>query len=215
MALPLFNTDTPVINTVMNPIIEKVNENETEIGDLSTLATTEKTNLVGAINEVDSAIRQNASDLNTHKAHSVLDAVGVHGLKIEKGTFTPFLVGSITAGTNTYAKQKGFYYRIGNIVTCDIFIVLAAKDSAMGGSVSIGGLPFVSNSTADKISVASIGNFSFVDIPSGNTQFSAQISNGATKLDLQFLGNNIASSLVQSTHFKNNSVVICSISYEV
>lgn len=32
MALPLFNTDTPVINTVMNPIIEKVNENESAIG---------------------------------------------------------------------------------------------------------------------------------------------------------------------------------------
>lgn len=58
MALPLFNTDTPVINTVMNPIIEKVNENEMKIGDLSTLTTTEKTNLVGATNELNSAIGQ-------------------------------------------------------------------------------------------------------------------------------------------------------------
>lgn len=35
MAIRLFDVNTPVINTVMNPIIEKVNENESAIGQLS------------------------------------------------------------------------------------------------------------------------------------------------------------------------------------
>lgn len=161
-----------------------------------------------AIDEID-------ADLDAHKAESVMQVGGAHGLKVESGTFTPSLVGSTVAGANTYSKQKGFYYKIGNIVYCDIFIALTAKDGSMAGDIAIGNLPFTSKNTADKVSVGATGNISYIDMQSGYTQFSIQLPPNSTKLDLQTTGSGIVSRVVTAGQIKNNSIIICSISYEI
>lgn len=59
----------------------------------------------------------------------------------EEGTWTPTIVGSTGAGTQTYAWQYGKYTRIGNQVTVN-GSVRVASTSGMTGNVRIEGLPF-------------------------------------------------------------------------
>lgn len=57
------------------------------------------------------------------------------------GTWTPTLKGSTTAGTATYARQMGKYYKIGKLV----YIVADIQVSALTGGAGyyqVGGLPF-------------------------------------------------------------------------
>lgn len=59
----------------------------------------------------------------------------------DEGTWTPTILGSTGAGTQTYAWQYGKYTRIGNQVTVN-GSVRVASTSGMTGNVRIGGLPF-------------------------------------------------------------------------
>ena len=80
-----YNIIVEEYNTIIsefNEINEKINTNTTNIGTLSSLTTTEKTNLVGAINEVD-------SDLSNY-------------LPLSGGNIT----GDITLTNSTYLKGK-------------------------------------------------------------------------------------------------------------
>ena len=63
----------------------------------------------------------------------------------EEGTWTPTIVGSVVAGTQTYIWRKGSYTRIGNRVIID-FELLVTKDATTSGDISITGLPFTANS---------------------------------------------------------------------
>jgi hypothetical protein len=76
-------------------------------------------------------------------ADIVTDADGVHGLRIESGTWTPTLAGNTTPGSNTYSVQSGTYYKVGKMVVLQFAITLSAKDAAMVGALKINGLPFV------------------------------------------------------------------------
>jgi hypothetical protein len=69
----------------------------------------------------------------------------------EEGTFTPTATGSTTAGTTTYVAQKGFYTKIGRLVTVNINLYWTALTGT--GNLQIGGLPFTSATTADNYSV--------------------------------------------------------------
>lgn len=89
--------------------------------------------------DVESALSDNVQNLNTHKADLATDSDGVHGIKIESGTFTPTVI-----GTNTYSVQTGKYKKINNIVYFSLKITLTAKDAyTPAGDLFIGGLPFV------------------------------------------------------------------------
>jgi hypothetical protein len=65
----------------------------------------------------------------------------------EEGTFTPTVIGSVTAGTATYAIQIGRYTRIGNRVFINLTLSYSAGTGT--GFLRIAGLPFASNSTAN------------------------------------------------------------------
>lgn len=102
--------------------------------------------------KLDTRVIANRRDIETlyeslfsHEEKSVIDAGGVHGLEIESGTFTPVLYGSNKAGSHTYERQLGYYYRIGKLVHIDITIQINAGDldTNMSGNLRIGGLPFV------------------------------------------------------------------------
>lgn len=136
------------------------------------LLTTDKTP-IGAINELKgiadsntSQLNENTQDITTHKNALVTESGGIHGLKIESGVWTPILIGETTSGTNTYTKQIGSYYKIGNLVHCEFWIETSDVDSNMSGTLIIAGLPFSVKNTY--IPGASIGNLgigkSFSDI---------------------------------------------------
>ena len=63
------------------------------------------------------------------------------------GTWTPVLRGSTTAGTATYARQLGKYYKIGKLV----YIVAEIQVSTLTGGAGyyiVGGLPFAPSGAA-------------------------------------------------------------------
>jgi len=80
--------------------------------------------------------------LASHLEENMTDSDGVHGLKIEEGSWTPVIEGSTVAGTNTYSLQVGEYYKVGKKVRITFSIVVTAKDPSMSGGIRIGGIPF-------------------------------------------------------------------------
>jgi hypothetical protein len=61
----------------------------------------------------------------------------------EEGTFTPTVIGTLTAGTASYSTQQGRYTKIGNRVLISIFINYTGGTGT--GSIRIAGLPFAAN----------------------------------------------------------------------
>lgn len=77
----------------------------------------------------------------------------------EEGTFTPVLVGTSTAGTNSYSLQAGNYTKIGQTVVADFIITLDGTGGALDstGSLTITGWPFSSAATRSSASVYCTG----------------------------------------------------------
>ena len=73
----------------------------------------------------------------------------------EEGTFTPTVAGSTLAGTGTYAAQGGFYTKIGNRVSFNLYINWTNLVGATGVIV-IGGLPFAAAGTTNNYSAVSV-----------------------------------------------------------
>ena len=128
-----------------------------EVGNLTTLATTEKSNLVGAINEVD-------GDLGAHKAESVSQVGGVHGFKTEKGIWTPTINVSTIQSTVTYTIQEGNYYKNGKLIRCNFFIRCTITGGT--GFLRIAGFPVASNNYRDS---GTIGVNTLQSAPQGYT----------------------------------------------
>jgi hypothetical protein len=84
----------------------------------------------------------------------------------EEGTFTPVIVGSTSAGVGTYTFQKGTYTKIGNVVTFQIYIGWSAHTGT--GDLTIGTLPFVSNSTTNQLNAVSIGLLNNITLPASS-----------------------------------------------
>ena len=64
----------------------------------------------------------------------------------EEGTFSPTVIGYTTAGTATYARQQGYYTKIGRQVFFNLDIVYSAGTGA--GDLGIAGLPFATGSAS-------------------------------------------------------------------
>ena len=76
----------------------------------------------------------------------------------EEGTFTPTVIGSTTAGTATYAHQKGVYTKVGNLVHVQIYLNWSSGTGA--GNLQFGGLPFTQLSSSGYYASASIAEAS-------------------------------------------------------
>lgn len=63
----------------------------------------------------------------------------------EKGTFTPTVIGTTTAGTATYAYAVGNYVKVGDAVNFQIIISWSAGSGT--GNLNLGGLPFTAGSS--------------------------------------------------------------------
>lgn len=71
------------------------------------------------------------------------DNMNVMANYVDKGTFTPTLIGGSTAGSTTYSNQNGYYTRIGNLVFVTADIAISAATGT--GAVTLGNLPFTIN----------------------------------------------------------------------
>lgn len=101
------------------------------------------------IANIKQTVTDNKTEVTEHLGHLVTDINGVHGLKIEKGIWTPEFGGSDKLGTVTYTSRTGEYYKIGNLV----YILADIKfTSLVGGSgyYTIKGLPFLPTISSEK-----------------------------------------------------------------
>ena len=132
---------TITMQKLATALVNTINGNTSNIGDLTALTTTEKTNLVGAVNELVSQSAQKATqiDLSNHLGDLITDSNGVHGLKIESGVWTPVMVGGTTAGTFT-GTAIGAYKLIGKQVTC--YFRISGTIVGASGELNLRGLPF-------------------------------------------------------------------------
>lgn len=100
------------------------------------------------------------SQTNSHINLGTGSVNGAHGFKTEEATFTPYLYGATTIGTNTYAVQSGYLVRAGALVTVYGRIKLSAKDAVMAGTIRIGGLPFLSKNHNQGFIPVTLSNYS-------------------------------------------------------
>ncbi|NLY46807.1 MAG: hypothetical protein GX053_12600 [Tissierella sp.] len=117
------------------------------VGDLESLDTTEKSNIVLALNEI-------YQDLASHKAENV-NTKEVHGMRMEIGTWTPELQSSGGGESAVYGARYGHYIRIGKFVLINMRMDIS---SFTGGSgvFRIAGLPFASVHTLDRYNIISM-----------------------------------------------------------
>jgi hypothetical protein len=78
----------------------------------------------------------------------------------EEGDWTPTFAGATTAGTATYNVQEGKYIKVGNMVTCWVYIVASSGLSGSAGTLQVNGLPFTAASSPSWFGHSSIGYFS-------------------------------------------------------
>lgn len=107
----------------------------------------------------------------------------------EEGTFTPVINGNTTVGTGTYATngQVGRYTRVGNRVFISGTVAWTAHTGT--GTMVLGGLPFVSNGTAnnrpaltliaDGLTYTGTSVVCLLSVGSGTASFYNQSSNAA------------------------------------
>jgi len=160
-------------------------------------------------------ITANTTNITGHIAKNITDIGGVHGLEISTGIFTPKLFGAENVGNNTYAVQTGFYYKIGNLVKCDIYLKLSTKDASMSGNARISGLPFVSKATTNKLVAGVISYVGNINLNTGYTAFGIYLANNANFIGLFTNGDNVSVLATNSTDISANSELILSITYEI
>lgn len=150
-------------------------------------------------------------EADEHLVDIVTDSNGVHGLKIETGSWTPTLKGSATAGTNTYGTSVGRYYKIGQKVHARGRITLTAKDAAMAGNISIAGLPFASENITNIYAALNMGYYSNL---TGMTGYgiSGILSPNTTEISLFENGQNAIANIV-AARIQNNTDLIFAIEY--
>ena len=108
------NTLDARVDTIITTPIEG-EEAAQEIVDARVSAIKSKT-----FTTLDARLEETEQDVATHKADSVTDVDGAHGLKIEEGTFTPSIIGSTVEGEITYVFRYGRYRKLNNRVAIQI-----------------------------------------------------------------------------------------------
>ena len=99
------------------------------------------------------------NQFNAHKAESVQQGGGVHGLIVEKGTWTPTLNSDQNVELDI---QTGSYVRVGDIVHCFMDIQIGNMGSWSGTQIAfIRGLPFVAKNAAPN----SVAEYSKINLP--------------------------------------------------
>jgi hypothetical protein len=128
----------------------------------------------------------------------------------EEGTFTPVITfGGASVGI-TYSAQSGVYTKVGNVVTCQIRIVLSNKGSS-SGQAKIANLPFTVTSGEAGLSAPAfrISSMTFADVYGGYTDPST------TEIYLEEVTNAGTQSGLTNSDFTNSTNIIATVSYRV
>lgn len=145
------------VNIAVQPILDKLTQLTGTVIDENTRKTNEVDRIqlyedllieLNRIEQITEQVPQNVLDaidllnqkLAAHKAESATQAGGVHGIRYEEGSFTPYIEGSSDA---VYSVQDGRYKRINNVAIVNVELALTSKGTH-AGAIFIDGLPFIS-----------------------------------------------------------------------
>lgn len=167
-------------------VAKDINKLKLDVGNIAELPTIDKSNIVNSIKEVKTSLNDVAQNLTKHKNALVTDIGGVHGLRVESGTFTPILAGRTIAGINTYSYQQGAYYRIGNIVHFALLLATSAIDAGVSGGIEIRGLPFVLKDSSQVAFTICPNGFT---LPEGYSWIGAYSTASSSAINLTLHGN--------------------------
>ena len=127
----------------------------------------------------------------------------------EEGQFTPTIGGWTTPGTPTYhgsTGRRGYYQKVGNMVTCWMYLAWEGLSSP-AGVLFIGGLPFgVKNTTSFS---APNGNIAMVSGTTMSSQITMpDLTSGGDVTLHQYGGMGASALMYQSRHEENYNAVI-------
>lgn len=111
----------------------------------------------------------------------------------EEGTWTPTVVGTVTAGTGTYTTNSGRYVKIGQLVTVQFIVIQTAHNGS--GNMEITGLPF----TASYRTAALAG---YVDGLTVTGQVCLYVGNSSNKISIYAINNGATSVLAIDSAFQ-------------
>lgn len=112
------------------------------------------------------------------------------------GDWTPTIIGSSTAGTQTYTAQIGRYVDFGQVVWVSGRVVLSAVGGTIAGNALIGGLPFTTATESALVGSVSVSGYDYIDLSAGYTQLGIVPTPNATTLTLLESGDNVLAQLV-------------------
>ena len=129
----------------------------------------------------------------------------------EEGTYTPVLTGTGGNPTQSYAKQNGYYIKIGRFVNVSVDLEMAASGVSAGNGSVLLNLPFVqANLTNHRGISASIGY-----APSWGTITPTAAYAGPNSTTLYLLGNDkdTGANFVQANQVGNGTRLVIGFSY--
>lgn len=166
------------------------------------------------LNKIEDGIATLETNVTTHLAEDVSDVDGVHGLKIETGTFAPTISGSTTAGSPEYGVRHGSYYKIGNLVHCDVFVKVTDLGGASGAILI--SLPFTSKTSLNRYSSVALGQYDGVLLPDGFSQVMGQVASGTNFVRFTSSSyNNEATMVLNNNYVTSTFGAMLSVNYEI
>lgn len=150
--------------------------------------------------------------VDEHKAETVSQEGGVHGLEVEEGTWTPYFYGTTVSGNNQYSRQLGRYIRIGKQVTAILSLELSSIDPNMSGSLRIGGLPYTVKTVAYLPNSGSIAQIKNITFGEGNIP-GIFANDGHNFAVLSMIRNGQEPAFISIGHLENDSFVRATITY--
>ena len=127
------------------------------------------------------------SAFSSHLADRVTDTDGVHGFKIESGSWTPILIGANGGQAVNSGNTNGSYIKIGPLVYIQFYLETSSKGDIAPGAIRLGGLPFVvAGLVGQDMAVPIIAQFNGVTFPAGVNWVFGQATRYQTYIELRF-----------------------------
>lgn len=146
-------------------------------------------------------------DVNGIKTAVVPDRMG------ESGVWTPSVVGSSGSSAHTYGVREGAFSVLGGVCTFQARLTIDVKDTGMGGTVSISGLPRPANSSA--YASGTVGVTGGITADGARPQIGWYAPPGSSSLVLANVGAGLADTLVSASQIANGTRIFVSGSYLV
>lgn len=163
---------SPATSWAVTDVIPVVDVSDTGMAASGTTKYIEVSDLFGASTPIPSNLNFAATQGVQFNSGDVFDAY-------DKGSWTPVLFGSSTAGSHTYSIQLGSYVRIGDICLFGLRVQISSLDT-MAGQIRISGLPFTSVTTSSPIFGVSVGLYDETTITVSNALVAHVRSNEST-----------------------------------